>query len=85
MADLLRYAKNLLDGPLKQGGTAAQKSTIPELFADIITALALPDNGLNAQGVTYVTPSSGTLLAPQASLVYTDRKSPRGLVDSQLT
>ena len=74
-ADLLRYAQNLLDGPLKQGGTAAQKSTIPELFVDIITALAVPDHGLNAQGVTYVTPSSGTLLTPQASLAGAGRES----------
>ena len=73
MAELIRYAENLLDGPLKQGGTAAQKSTIPELFADIIAALAVPHHSLNAQGVTYVTPSSGTLLTPQASLAAAGR------------
>ena len=75
MAERLRYAENLLDGPLKQGGTAGQKPTIPELFADLVTAMAITDLALNAQGVTYVTPSSGTVLTPQASLVKSSRES----------
>ena len=75
MAERIRYAKNLLDGPLKEGGTAAQKPTIPELFADLITALAITDLALNAQGVTYVAPASGAVLTPQASLVKADRAS----------
>ena len=73
MAERIRYAENLLDGPLKQGGTATQKPTTPELFADLITALGI--EALNAQGVTYVKPSDGALLTPQVSLVATSRKS----------
>ena len=71
-ADLLRYAKNLLDGPLKNG--SAIKATIPELFAEIVTALPLP-GALGAQGVTYVDPAAGTVLSAVGSLVFSARKS----------
>ena len=71
-ADLLRYAKNLLDGPLKNGSTV--KATIPELFAEIVTALPLPTS-LGAQGVTYVDPAAGTVLSAVGSLVPLTRKN----------
>ena len=71
-ADLLRYAENLLDGPLKNGTTI--KATIPELFAEIVTALPLP-GALGPQGVTYVDPAAGTVLSAVGSLVEADRKS----------
>ena len=71
-ADLLRYAENLLDGPLKNGTTI--KATIPELFAEIATALTLPAL-FGAQGVTYVEPAAGTVLSAVGSLVFSARKS----------
>ena len=71
-ADLLRYAENLLDGPLKNGTTI--KATIPELFAEIVTALPLP-GALGAQGVTYVDPAAGTVLSVVGSLVPSTRES----------
>ena len=71
-ADLLRYAENLLDGPLKNG--SAIKATIPELFAEIVTALPLPTS-LSPQGVTYVDPAAGTVLSAAGSLVEVDRAS----------
>ena len=71
-ADLLRYAENLLDGPLKNGTTI--KATIPELFAEIVTALPLPTS-LNAQGITYVDPAAGTILSVVDSLVTSTRES----------
>ena len=71
-ADLLRYAENLLDGPLKNGTTI--KATIPELFAEIVTALPLPTS-LNAQGITYVDPAAGTILSVVDSLVPSTRES----------
>ena len=71
-ADLLRYAENLLDGPLKNGTTI--KATIPELFAEIATALPLP-GALGAQGVTYVDPAAGTVLSVVGSLVPSTRES----------
>ena len=71
-ADLLRYAENLLDGPLKNGTTI--KATIPELFAEIVTALPLPTS-LNSQGVTYVDPAAGTILSVVGSLVPLARKN----------
>ena len=73
MAERIRYAENLLDGPLKQGSTV--KATIPELFFDVITALtdSTLDLSIGQQGLTYVKPSDGSLLTTQASLVKADR------------
>ena len=72
-ADLLRYAKNLLDGPLKNGTTI--KATIPELFAEIVTALPLPGALGVIQGVTYVDPAAGTVLSAVGSLDPSTRES----------
>ena len=72
-ADLLRYAKNLLDGPLKNGTTI--KATIPELFAEIVTALPLPGALGVIQGVTYVDPAAGTVLSVVGSLDPSTRES----------